>query len=179
MEKLEATREDMNGVGLYMKLVGQPSLMQSSSHVYTSSTLSGVSTPIDVPTSQGLHSGRHPRRDTRTGIAGFEWFRSQRLLYWLLLIVLWSCLRLYAQPRWAQGGKKDNVMGSVDKPSHYENGENSKNFLVGKQGRTADKQRADGRSPNFLRKRNTRGIRHSRGRLGRKRKATAAMKAIT
>ncbi|KAI3418982.1 Glycos_transf_1 domain-containing protein, partial [Psidium guajava] len=155
----------------------QPSLMQSTNHVYTSSTLSGVSTPVDALMSQGLHSSRHPRRDTRTSIGGFEWFQSQRLLYWVLVIVLWSCLRLYAQPRWAHGGKKDDVMGSVDKPSHYENGPNIKSFLAAKQERTAYRQRADGRSPYILWKRNARSVRHSRRRLDRKRKATVGMRS--
>lgn len=111
----------MNGFDLHVKLSGQPPLRQSSSHIYTSSTLSGVSMPIDAPVSQGQHSSRNPTRDTRSGTGGFAGFQSQRLLYWLLVIALWSCLRLYAQPRWAHGGKKDDIIGSVDKPSHFMN----------------------------------------------------------
>ncbi|KAF8026308.1 hypothetical protein BT93_F2946 [Corymbia citriodora subsp. variegata] len=163
----------MNGVDLHVKLVGQPSLRQSSSRVCTSSTLPGVSTPLDAPTSQRLHSSRNPRRDTRTGIGSFAWFRSQRFLYWLLVIALWSCLRLYAQPKWAHGGNKDDVMGSVDEPSHFING----SFLTAEHESTANRNRASGRLPNLLRKRNMITIQHSQGRVERKKKATVAMKS--
>ncbi|XP_030457492.1 uncharacterized protein LOC115678286 [Syzygium oleosum] len=137
--------------------------------------------PIDAPTSEGLHSSRNPGRATRTGIGSFAWFRSQRLLYWLLVIALWSCLRLYAQPRWAHGGKKDDVMGSVDEPSHFINESfltvKHESFVTAKHESTASRQRANGRSPNLLRKRYMRTVRHSRSRVERKKKAMAAMKS--
>lgn len=163
----------MNRVDFHVKLVGQPSLRQSCSHICTSSALSGVLMPIDAPASQGLHSSRNPRRDARTSIGSFAWFRSQRLLYWLLVIALWSCLRLYVQPRWAHGGKKDDVMGSVDEPSHFIN----ESFLTAEHESTANRQRANGRLPNLLIKSNMRTVRHSRSRVERKKKATVAMKS--
>lgn len=137
--------------------------------------------PIVAPSSEGLHSSCNSGRATRTGIGSFAWFRSQRLLYWLLVIALWSCLRLYAQPRWAHGGKKDDVMGSVDEPSHFINESfltvKHESFVTAKHESTASRQRANGRSPNLLRKRYMRTVRHSRSRVERKKKAMAAMKS--
>ncbi|XP_010503605.1 PREDICTED: uncharacterized protein LOC104780766 [Camelina sativa] len=62
------------------------------------SSLSGRSTPRGSPTFRRVHSGRTPRRE---GKAGVQWFRSNRLLYWLLLITLWTYLGFYVQSRWA------------------------------------------------------------------------------
>ncbi|KAG2328263.1 hypothetical protein Bca52824_010991 [Brassica carinata] len=88
-----------------------------------SSSLSGRSTPRGSPR---VHSGRTPRREGRSGAV--QWFRSSRLLYWLLLITLWTYLGFYVQSRWAHdnenkveflrfGGKlrKDVVVHVVDK----------------------------------------------------------------
>ncbi|CAA7013713.1 unnamed protein product [Microthlaspi erraticum] len=61
------------------------------------STLSGRSTPRGSPR---VHSGRTPRREGRGGGA-VQWFRSSRLVYWLLLITLWTYLGFYVQSRWA------------------------------------------------------------------------------
>ncbi|XP_010465589.1 PREDICTED: uncharacterized protein LOC104745912 [Camelina sativa] len=66
------------------------------------SSLSGRSTPKGSPTFRRVHSGRTPRRDGKgSGGAGVQWFRSNRLLYWLLLITLWTYLGFYVQSRWA------------------------------------------------------------------------------
>uniref|UniRef100_A0A1J3F1U1 Putative glycosyltransferase n=1 Tax=Noccaea caerulescens TaxID=107243 RepID=A0A1J3F1U1_NOCCA len=59
------------------------------------STLSGRSTPRGSPRG---HSGRTPRREGRGAV---QWFRSSRLVYWLLLITLWTYLGFYVQSRWA------------------------------------------------------------------------------
>ncbi|CAN8288212.1 unnamed protein product [Cochlearia groenlandica] len=58
------------------------------------STLSGRSTPRGSPR---VYSGRTPRR----GGGAIQWFRSNRLVYWLLLITLWTYLGFYVQSRWA------------------------------------------------------------------------------
>ncbi|CAH8357588.1 unnamed protein product [Eruca vesicaria subsp. sativa] len=86
------------------------------------SSLSGRSTPRGSPR---VHSGRTPRREGR-GVA-VQWFRSSRLVYWLLLITLWTYLGFYVQSRWAHdnenkveflrfGGKlRKDVIVHVDK----------------------------------------------------------------
>ncbi|KAG7649373.1 putative phosphatidyl-myo-inositol alpha-mannosyltransferase [Arabidopsis thaliana] len=61
------------------------------------SSLSGRSTPRGTPR---VYSGRTPRRGHGGGGA-FQWFRSSRLVYWLLLITLWTYLGFYVQSRWA------------------------------------------------------------------------------
>lgn len=92
-----------------------------------SSSLSGRSTPRGSPR---VHSARTPRREARSGGGGgaVQWFRSSRLVYWLLLITLWTYLGFYVQSRWAHdnenkveflrfGGKlrKDVVAVNVEK----------------------------------------------------------------
>ncbi|KAL0804735.1 hypothetical protein Bca101_097225 [Brassica carinata] len=64
------------------------------------SSLSGRSTPRGSPR---VHSsGRTPpRREGRGGGGAVQWFRSSRLVYWLLLITLWTYLGFYVQSRWA------------------------------------------------------------------------------
>ncbi|CAH2036490.1 unnamed protein product [Thlaspi arvense] len=64
------------------------------------SSLSGRSTPRGSPR---VHSGRTPRRGSGGGGGGgaVQWFRSSRLVYWLLLITLWTYLGFYVQSRWA------------------------------------------------------------------------------
>lgn len=73
------------------------------------STLSGKSTPRNSPTFRRLHSSRTPRRESRISAGGVQWFRSNRLVYWLLLITLWAYLGFYVQSRWAHGNNGDNV----------------------------------------------------------------------
>lgn len=67
------------------------------------SSLSGRSTPRESgsPTFKRVHSGRTPRRDGKGSGGAIHWFRSNRLLYWLLLITLWTYLGFYVQSRWA------------------------------------------------------------------------------
>ncbi|KAL1222014.1 hypothetical protein V5N11_013735 [Cardamine amara subsp. amara] len=64
------------------------------------SSLSGRSTPRVSPR---VYSGRTPRRGSGGGGGGgaVQWFRSSRLVYWLLLITLWTYLGFYVQSRWA------------------------------------------------------------------------------
>ncbi|KAJ0250422.1 hypothetical protein HA466_0137570 [Hirschfeldia incana] len=67
------------------------------------SSLSGRSTPRGGG-SPRVHSGRTPRREARAvggGGGASQWFRSSRLVYWLLLITLWTYLGFYVQSRWA------------------------------------------------------------------------------
>lgn len=73
------------------------------------STLSGRSTPRNSPSFRRLHSSRTPRREGRSGGGTSQWFRSNRLVYWLLLITLWAYLGFYVQSKWAHGDNKGDI----------------------------------------------------------------------
>ncbi|XP_009146190.2 uncharacterized protein LOC103869865 [Brassica rapa] len=59
------------------------------------------SPPRGSPTFRRVHSGRTPRREVKANGGALQWFRSNRLIYWLLLITLWTYLGFYVQSRWA------------------------------------------------------------------------------
>lgn len=80
------------------------------------SSLSGRSTPKGSPTFRRLNSSRTPRREARSGVGGIQWFRSNRLVYWLLLITLWAYLGFYVQSRWAHGHNKEEFLGFSGDP---------------------------------------------------------------
>ncbi|CAI0422626.1 unnamed protein product [Linum tenue] len=72
----------------------------------------GRTTPRNSPTYRRLNSSRTPRREGRgSGGGRFQWFRSNRIVYWLLLITLWTYLGFYVQSRWAHGINKDEFLG--------------------------------------------------------------------
>lgn len=100
---------------LHVNVLKQTPLRQSGS--FKSTTLSGRSTPRNSPTHRLLHSSRTPRREGR-GSGGIQWFRSNRLIYWLLLITLWTYLGFYVQSRWAHGDNKDEFLGFGGKSSN-------------------------------------------------------------
>lgn len=81
-------------------------------------TLSGKSTPRNSPTFRRLNSSRTPRREGRSVGGGIQWFRSNRLVYWLLLITLWAYLGFYVQSRWAHGDNKEEFLGFQNKETN-------------------------------------------------------------
>ncbi|XP_075667734.1 uncharacterized protein LOC142637346 [Castanea sativa] len=81
-------------------------------------TLSGKSTPRNSPTFRRLNSSRTPRREGRSVGGGIQWFRSNRLVYWLLLITLWAYLGFYVQSRWAHGDNKEEFLGFKNEESN-------------------------------------------------------------
>ncbi|KAF3973953.1 hypothetical protein CMV_002663 [Castanea mollissima] len=81
-------------------------------------TLSGKSTPRNSPTFRRLNSSRTPRREGRSVGGGIQWFRSNRLVYWLLLITLWAYLGFYVQSRWAHGDNKEEFLGFKNKETN-------------------------------------------------------------
>ncbi|XP_057455204.1 uncharacterized protein LOC130746552 [Lotus japonicus] len=93
------------------------------------STLSGRSTPRNSPSFRRFNSIRTPRIEGRGGVGGGAlWFRSNRVLLWLLLITLWAYLGFFVQSRWAHSDKKEEFSGfgtgprntnSDDEPSHH------------------------------------------------------------
>ncbi|KAJ4828686.1 hypothetical protein Tsubulata_050139, partial [Turnera subulata] len=97
--------EVKNRGDLHVNVGRQSSMRQGGSF---KSSLSGRSTPRGSPTLRGLHSSRTPRREGRGSGVGIQWFRSNRLVYWLLLITLWTYLGFYVQSRWAHGDNSEN-----------------------------------------------------------------------
>ncbi|KAJ8553369.1 hypothetical protein K7X08_024047 [Anisodus acutangulus] len=79
------------------------------------STLSGKSTPRGgSPSFRRLNSGRTPRRDGKSNAFTSQWFRSNRIVLWLLLITLWAYGGFYVQSRWAHGDNKDGIFGGSE-----------------------------------------------------------------
>ena len=74
-------------------------------------TLSGRSTPRSSPTFRRFPSSRTPRREGRSSWGKFQWFRNDRLVYWLLLITLWTYGGFYIQSRWAHEDNRGNEVG--------------------------------------------------------------------
>ncbi|XP_022153597.1 uncharacterized protein LOC111021066 isoform X1 [Momordica charantia] len=89
-------------------VVKQSSLRSSGSF---KSALSGKSTPRGSPSFRRLHSSRTPRREARSSGYGLHWIRSNKVLFWLLLITLWAYLGFYVQSRWAHGENKEDFLG--------------------------------------------------------------------
>uniref|UniRef100_A0A2P2JWJ9 Uncharacterized protein MANES_16G052500 n=1 Tax=Rhizophora mucronata TaxID=61149 RepID=A0A2P2JWJ9_RHIMU len=79
------------------------------------STFSGKSSPRNSPTFRRLHSSRTPRREGRSIGGGIQWFRSSRIVYWLLLITLWTYLGFYVQSRWAHGDNREEFLDFLRK----------------------------------------------------------------
>ncbi|PHT60465.1 hypothetical protein CQW23_02828 [Capsicum baccatum] len=79
------------------------------------STLSGRSTPRGgSPSFRRLNSGRTPRRDGKSDAFSSQWFRSNRIVLWLLLITLWAYGGFYVQSRWAHGDNKEEIFGGSE-----------------------------------------------------------------
>ncbi|KAK3219705.1 hypothetical protein Dsin_013675 [Dipteronia sinensis] len=98
--------DSLNGGDLHVNVVRQSSLRQGGS---IKSSLSGRTTPKNSPSFRRLNASRTPRRETR--INALQWFRSHRLVYWLLLITLWTYLGFYVQSRWAHGDNNEKFLG--------------------------------------------------------------------
>ncbi|XP_073124048.1 uncharacterized protein [Henckelia pumila] len=73
------------------------------------SSSSGKSTPRGSPSFRRLNSGRSPRREIRSGGISSQWFRSNRIVLWLLLITLWAYAGFYFQSKWAHGDNKEDL----------------------------------------------------------------------
>ncbi|XP_073036645.1 uncharacterized protein [Primulina eburnea] len=73
------------------------------------SSSSGKSTPKGSPSFRRLNSGRSPRREIRSGGISSQWFRSNRIVLWLLLITLWAYAGFYFQSKWAHGDNKEDL----------------------------------------------------------------------
>ncbi|XP_010691262.2 uncharacterized protein LOC104904645 [Beta vulgaris subsp. vulgaris] len=94
-------------------------------------TLSGRSTPRSSPTFRRLPSSRTPRREGRYSGGTFQWFRNGRVVYWLLLITLWTYGGFYIQSRWAHGDNGENQVGfgSNSRNQYVDSGQNQRREL--------------------------------------------------
>ncbi|KAF5932194.1 hypothetical protein HYC85_028365 [Camellia sinensis] len=95
--------------------VVRPSSLRTSGNLKI--TLSGKSTPRGSPPFRRLNSSRTPRREGRSSGSSAQWFRSNRLVLWLLLITLWAYAGFYVQSRWAHGERKEGFFGRGSKPN--------------------------------------------------------------
>lgn len=98
--------DSLNGGDLHVNVVRQSSFRQGGGF---KSSLSGRSTPKNSPSFRRLNASRTPRREFRS--SPLQWFRSNRLVYWLLLITLWTYLGFYVQSRWAHGDNDEKFLG--------------------------------------------------------------------
>ncbi|CAN4088939.1 unnamed protein product [Withania somnifera] len=93
----------------------RPSPLRLNGPVPAKSTLSGRSTPRGgSPSFRRLNSGRTPRRDGKSSAFSSQWFRSNRIVLWLLLITLWAYGGFYVQSRWAHGDNKEGIFGGSE-----------------------------------------------------------------
>ncbi|KAK8956468.1 hypothetical protein KSP40_PGU013793 [Platanthera guangdongensis] len=53
------------------------------------------------PSFRRLQSTRAPRRDFKAGTGKLQWIRSNRVVFWLLLITLWAYIGFHVQSSWA------------------------------------------------------------------------------
>lgn len=98
--------DSLNNGDLHVNVARQSSFRQGGS---IKSSLSGRSTPRGSPSFRRLQANRTPRRDAK--INALQWFSSNRLIYWLLLITLWTYLGFYVQSRWAHGHNNEKFLG--------------------------------------------------------------------
>ncbi|KAM7255720.1 hypothetical protein ACFE04_008618 [Oxalis oulophora] len=98
--------DSLSKVDLHVNVSKQQPFRQASTN--NKSSLSGRSTPRNSPSFRRWNSRGTPRRDARiTGGTIAQWFRSNRLVYWLLLITLWAYLGFHIQSRWAHDNKAE------------------------------------------------------------------------
>ncbi|KAL8098984.1 hypothetical protein AgCh_031626 [Apium graveolens] len=77
------------------------------------SSLSGRSSPRNSPSFRRINSSRTPRKEGRSSsVFSASWFRSNRIVLWLLLITLWAYAGFYIQSRWAHGDNKEGIFGN-------------------------------------------------------------------
>ncbi|KAL8230363.1 hypothetical protein R6Q57_000141 [Mikania cordata] len=98
----------------YNRIEVQRNSGRQSSRPVLKSILSGKSTPRGSPSFRRLNSSRTPRRDGRINGFNTNCFRSNRIVFWLLLITLWAYAGFYIQSRWAHGDNKEGIFGGND-----------------------------------------------------------------
>lgn len=62
-----------------------------------------------------IQSNRTSRKDARATIISYDWIRGNRLVFWLILITLWTYLGFYIQSRWAHSEhNKSDFISNLD-----------------------------------------------------------------
>lgn len=84
---------DVHGNLLRLNSIRAPGSLRTS--------LSGRSGARNSPSFRRLQSSRTPRRDLRSGSGSLQWIRSNRVVFWLLLITMWAYIGFHVQSRWA------------------------------------------------------------------------------
>lgn len=83
---------------LLVNAVRQNSLRSGGSF---KSSMSGRSTPRGSPSFRRAHSGRASRRDSKAVPGRLQWIRGNRVVFWLILITLWTYIGFAVQSKWA------------------------------------------------------------------------------
>lgn len=60
------------------------------------------------PSVRRLHSSRNGRRESKVVSGGLQWFRGNRLVFWLMLIGVWAYLGFHVQSQWAHNNHNKN-----------------------------------------------------------------------
>uniref|UniRef100_A0A1D1YK87 Capsular polysaccharide biosynthesis glycosyltransferase CapM n=2 Tax=Anthurium amnicola TaxID=1678845 RepID=A0A1D1YK87_9ARAE len=93
---------------LHINVVRQNSLRPAGG---LKSNLSGRSTPRSSPSFRRAFSGRTPRRESKASFGGFQWIRGKRLVFWLILITLWTYIGFVVQSKWAHNDHGKGFIG--------------------------------------------------------------------
>ncbi|ONK80788.1 uncharacterized protein A4U43_C01F21740 [Asparagus officinalis] len=74
-------------------------------------SLSGKSSPRNSPAYRRLGSSGTPRRNFRGSTGKFVWIRNNRVVFWLMLILIWAYIGFHVQSQWAHGDHKTEFIG--------------------------------------------------------------------
>ncbi|PSS07455.1 N-acetyl-alpha-D-glucosaminyl L-malate synthase [Actinidia chinensis var. chinensis] len=188
--------EDGGNKGDFLGNLVRPSPLRTGGSL--KSTSSGKLTPRGSPSFRRLNSSRTPRREGRSSGSSAQWFRSNRIVLWLLLITLWAYAGFYVQSRWAHGDNKQNFLGYGGKPNNgiSEPEENHRRELIANDNSSAVKTETDenqsslkkidvvlakkgndGPSHRSLKKKSKKSVRGLRSKTRGKQKVTPAVEA--
>lgn len=91
--------------------------------------LSGRSTPRNYHSFRKSHQGQTPRREARSSGGSLQWYRCNRVVFWLILIALWAYIGFYVQSKWAHGDNKQDIFGFGSKASNGSSNSSDNNWL--------------------------------------------------
>ncbi|KAG9459331.1 hypothetical protein H6P81_003839 [Aristolochia fimbriata] len=165
-------RGDMQGNVLRLSSLRPSGSMKSS--------LSGRSSPRGSPSFRRLHSSKTPRREGRSKTSALLSIRESRLIFWLILITLWTYLGFYIQSRWAHANDtaKGGFIGYQSKIGYSDIGE-EQNLSVGNhtgfgaQNSSHDKSLLVGSHKDKVLKRLDAGLAHKQNRVSSRRNASS------
>lgn len=97
MEEISG-KADLHGNFLRLNSIRAPGSLKTS--------FSPKSGSRNSPSFRRLQSSRAPRRDFKAGSGRLQWIRSNRVVFWLLLITLWAYIGFHVQSRWAHSDQR-------------------------------------------------------------------------